>query len=143
MKRFIISLLMAGVVGTACADIQAPPSSEYTPSRKLGRAIANIIYSVDEIPMRIIHWQGYEGDNAAYSVGVIDGFTRMITRMTYGVYELATFWAPTFKCTYRPPYMGWCGSGGMREYNPTNGYFEFPLEIGYQSKYSYTRTQSW
>ena len=39
MKRAIISALFAaGVVGVASADIQAPPASEYTPTRKLGRA---------------------------------------------------------------------------------------------------------
>ena len=57
MKRAIISALFAaGVVGVASADIQAPPASEYTPTRKLGRAIANLIYSVEEIPLGIINW---------------------------------------------------------------------------------------
>lgn len=37
------------------------PASEYTPTRKLGRAIANLIYSVEEIPLGIINWTSREG----------------------------------------------------------------------------------
>lgn len=107
MKRAIISALFAaGVVGVASADIQAPPASEYTPTRKLGRAIANLIYSVEEIPLGIINWTSREGDYAGFSVGIVDGTATMFERMGYGIYELVTFWAPTYKCTYKPPYQG-------------------------------------
>ena len=118
MKRAIISALFAaGAIGVASADIQAPPASEYTPTRKLGRAIANIIYSVEEIPLGIINWTSREGDYAGFSVGIVDGTTTMLERMGYGIYELVTFWAPTYKCTYKPPYQGRCGMSGLKEYN--------------------------
>lgn len=61
-----LSSFAAGVVGVASADIQAPPASEYTPTRKLGRAIANLIYSVEEIPLGIINWTSREGDYAGF-----------------------------------------------------------------------------
>ena len=122
MKRAIISALFAaGVVGVASADIQAPPASEYTPTRKLGRAIANLIYSVEEIPLGIINWTSREGDYAGFSVGIVDGTATMFERMGYGIYELVTFWAPTYKCTYKPPYQGRCGMSGLKEYNPNGG----------------------
>lgn len=90
MKRAIISALFAaGVVGVASADIQAPPASEYTPTRKLGRAIANLIYSVEEIPLGIINWTSREGDYAGFSVGIVDGTATMFERMGYGIMNLS------------------------------------------------------
>jgi putative exosortase-associated protein (TIGR04073 family) len=142
MKRTLYTLLLvAGLMGTAMADIQAPPASEYTASRKLGRAISNLIYAVEEIPTRMIYWNSNEGDYAGFSVGLVDGTGRMIQRMGYGIYELVTFWAPTYKCTYKPPYQGSCGQSGYKEYNPSNGFSEFPSELGFQSYYRYSRTQ--
>ncbi len=142
MKRAIISALFAaGVIGIASADIQAPPASEYTPTRKLGRAIANLIYSVEEIPLGIINWTSREGDYAGFSVGIVDGTATMFERMGYGIYELVTFWAPTYKCTYKPPYQGRCGMSGLKEYNPNGGLSEFPAELSFQSYYRYSRQQ--
>ena len=84
MKRAIISALLAsGDVGVASADIQAPPASEYTPTRKLGRAIANLIYSVEEIPLGIINWTSREGDYAGFSVDIVAGTATMFERMGY------------------------------------------------------------
>ena len=142
MKRAIITaILAAGMFGTAMADIQAPPASEYTSARKLGRALSNILYSIECIPVSMITWTNREGDYAGFSVGIIEGITRMFERMGYGIYELVTFWAPTYKCTYKPPYQGWCGQSGLKEYNPTGGLSEFPPELGFQSKYSFSRSQ--
>ena len=140
MKRALYTFLFLGMIGSAVADIQAPPASEYTPSRKLGRAISNILYSSEEIPTRVIHWNEMEGNYAGASVGIVDGTSRMLQRMGYGFYELVTFWAPTYKCTYRPPYQGWCGQSGLKEYNVNGGFSEFPPELGFQSYYKYSRT---
>ncbi len=127
--------------GMAYADIQAPPASEYTATRKLGRAISNIVFGVEEIPTSIIRWNEEEG-NFATPVGVVDGVTRTIERMGYGIYELVTFYAPTYKCTFRPPYQGTCGRSGLKEYNVWSGFSEFPEELGFQSKYDYSRQQA-
>ena len=112
-----------------------------SPTRKLGRAIANLIYSVEEIPLGIINWTSREGDYAGFSVGIVDGTATMFERMGYGIYELVTFWAPTYKCTYKPPYQGRCGMSGLKEYNPNGGLSEFPAELGFQSYYKYSRQQ--
>lgn len=139
MKRLLLSTLLLAMVGSAYADIQAPPASEYTATRKLGRAVGNILYGIEELPVTMIRWNSAEGDYAGYSVGIIEGFSRTFTRMGYGLYELVTFWAPTYKCTYRPPYQGSCGRNGLKEYNTWSGFSEFPEELGFQSKYNYSR----
>ena len=130
------------MVGTAAADIQAPPASEYTSNRKLGRAVGNILFAVEELPVTMLRWNKREGDYAGYSVGIVDGLARTFTRVGYGFYELVTFWAPTYKCTYRPPYQGSCGRNGLKEYNVWSGFSEFPEELGFQSKYPYSRIQN-
>jgi len=139
MKRLLLSTILLALAGSVYADIQAPPASEYTSTRKLGRAIGNIVYGVAELPNTIIRWNGAEGDNASFSVGLVEGVSRTFTRMGYGFYELVTFWAPTYKCTYRPPYQGSCGRSGLKEYNVWSGFSEFPEELGFQSKYNYAR----
>ncbi len=141
MKRLLLTTLLFAVAGSVYADIQAPPASEYTATRKLGRAIGNILYAVEEIPVTMIRWNSAEGDYAGFSVGIVDGIARTFTRIGYGFYELVTFWAPTYKCTYRPPYQGSCGRSGLKEYNVWSGFSEFPEELGFQSKYNYSRTQ--
>ena len=142
MKRILLSLVLAiGVTGVVSADIQSPPGAQYTATRKLGRAISNILYSPIEIPSQIsLKSQNY-GDHAGLSWGVVEGTWRMLSRMGYGMYELVTFWAPTYKCTYRPPYQGNCGQSGLIEYNPEGGLSEFPPELGFQSYYNYSREQ--
>ncbi len=142
MKRLLLSTLLFALAGTTYADIQAPPASEYTATRKLGRALGNIFWAVEEIPVTILRWNSEEGNYAGYSVGIVEGFTRTATRMGYGLYELVTFWAPTYKCTYRPPYQGSCGRSGLKEYNTWSGFSEFPEELGFQSKYGYSRLDS-
>ena len=57
MKRAIISALFAaGVVGVASADIQAPPASEYTPTRKLA-VLSPILF----IPLKESRWESSTG----------------------------------------------------------------------------------
>ena len=141
MKRILLSVLLLAMFGSAYGDIQAPPASEYTATRKLGRAVGNILWGIEELPVTMLHWQEREGDYAGYSVGIVEGFSRTFTRMGYGFYELVTFWAPTYKCTYRPPYQGSCGRSGLKEYNTWSGFSEFPEELGFQSKFPYSRRQ--
>ena len=139
MKRLLLSTILLALAGTTYADIQAPPASEYTATRKLGRAIGNILYAVEEIPTTMIRWNSAEGDYAGFSVGIVDGVSRTFARMGYGFYELVTFWAPTYKCTYKPCYQDTCGRSGLKEYNVWGGFSEFPEELGFQSKYDYCR----
>ena len=140
MKRLLLSTILLALAGTTYADIQAPPASEYTATRKLGRAISNLLFAVEEIPTTMIRWNSAEGDYAGFSVGIVDGVSRTFARMGYGFYELVTFWAPTYKCTYKPCYQDSCGRSGSKDYNVWGGFTEFPEELGFQSKYTHVRT---
>ena len=53
-KLLVIATTFAALSSVVVADIQAPPGSTYTSSRKLGRALSNIIYGFMEIPEQIV-----------------------------------------------------------------------------------------
>lgn len=122
------------------ADIQAPPGTKYTSSRKLGRAISNILYGFVEIPEQIVRKTNADGRKAGWSHGVVDGTRRSFKRLGYGFYELVTFHCPTFHGTFKPPYTH-CGADGRIEMNPRDGLSEFPPELGAESYFNHSRSQ--
>ena len=121
------------------ADIQAPPQSDDGPTRKLGRGIGNILYGSSEIFDSMSDVNYAEGNSAAFSYGLVRGLGRTFARLGYGVFETVTFPFPTNHGTYKPPYnnnIQWLNSG----------YSEFPPELGFETKYDYSRqyaSQSW
>jgi len=132
MKVAVTLLAVLAIGTTAFADIQQPPASDQGPTRKLGRGLSNILYGISEIPDSIFAVNYDEGNAAAWSYGVVRGVGRTFARLGYGVYEVATFPAPTVRGSYRPPYRSivpWINSG----------YEEFPPELGWETRYSYTR----
>ncbi|MEN8847420.1 MAG: exosortase system-associated protein, TIGR04073 family [Akkermansiaceae bacterium] len=140
MRKLLLITLALGLAAPVFGDIQAPPGSKYTSTRKLGRAVSNILYGVMEIPERIVRTASVDGSKAAYSVGVVDGTRRAFHRMGYGFYELFTFHSPTYHGTFKPPYTH-CGSDDRIEMNPAQGLSEFPPELGAESYFSHSRTQ--
>ncbi|MGJ8697288.1 MAG: exosortase system-associated protein, TIGR04073 family [Verrucomicrobiaceae bacterium] len=126
----------------AFADIQAPPGSKYTSTRKLGRAVGNILYGIVEIPEQIVRRTDAEGNKVGYSYGAVDGVRRTFRRLGYGFYELVTFHCPTYHGTFKPPYTH-CGSDDRIEMNPDRGLTEFPPELGAESYFGHSRTQKW
>ncbi len=131
MKAAALLILMAFAV-TAYADIQAPPASDYGPTRKLGRGLGNIAFGVTEIPDQIMAVNYAEGNSAAWSYGLVRGVGRFFARLGYGLYEVALFPVPTQRGTYYPPYRSdipWINSG----------YQEFPPELGFDTRYDYVR----
>jgi putative exosortase-associated protein (TIGR04073 family) len=127
---------------SAYADIQAPPGSQYTAERKLGRAISNILYGVVEIPEQIVRKTDTHGRKAGYTYGAVDGTSRALRRVGYGFYELFTFTCPTYRGTFKPPYER-CGADNRIEMNPSDGLSEFPPELGFESYFSHTRSQGY
>jgi len=126
-------LLLLTFAGTAFADIQAPPASDYGPTRKLGRGIANIAFGVTEIPDQFAAVNYVEDNAAAWGYGLVRGVGRCFARLGYGVYEVALFPFPTKNGTYYPSYRSdipWINSG----------YQEFPPELGFDTRYNYCRT---
>jgi len=139
MKRWLItSIALLSLVSVATADIQAPPASEYTATRKLGRALSNILYGFVEIPAQIGRKGDMYGRKAGYSYGIVNGTYKGFKRLGYGFYELFTFRCPTYKGTFRPPYQK-CGADWRIEMNPNDGLSEFPPELGFESYFSHSR----
>ncbi len=131
MKRLLLSLTALFVAGTAFADIQDPPMREYSATRKLGRAWANLFLASSEIPATVRRTIDLDGDSAGASYGFIKGVGRTFVRMGAGVYEFVTFPFPTYKRSYRPV---------LRAKVPwiNHGYDEFPPELGFEARKRYT-----
>jgi len=132
MKLLASLLGLVLTTSIVMADIQAPPASDYGPTRKLGRGLGNIAFGVTEIPDSMFSVNFQEGNSAAFSYGVVRGVGRAFSRLGYGVYEVLLFPFPTTRGTYQPPYKSdipWINSG----------YAEFPPELGFETRYNYTR----
>ena len=136
-KALTIAAALVFTATGVMADIQAPPGSTYTSTRKLGRAISNILYGIVEVPEQIFRKNNQYGRKTGYTYGAVDGGRRAFKRLGYGFYELVTFHSPTYKGTFKPPYE----QGGI-EMNPHDGRSEFPPTLGAESYY-HTRTQQW
>lgn len=141
-KLLLIASAFAALTGIVAADIQAPPGSQYTSSRKLGRAISNILYGIVEIPEQIVRKNEAHGRKAGWSYGAVDGTHRAMRRLGYGFYELFTFTCPTYRGTFKPPYER-CGEDNRIEMNVADGLSEFPPELGFESYFRHTRTQKY
>jgi putative exosortase-associated protein (TIGR04073 family) len=141
-KLALITTAFVALGGIAAADIQAPPGASYTAERKLGRAISNILYGFIEIPEQMVRKSDRYGRKSGYSFGVVDGTSRGLRRLGYGFYELFTFTCPTYRGTFKPPYER-CGTDNRIEMDPTNGLSEFPPELGFETYFSHSRSQSY
>jgi putative exosortase-associated protein (TIGR04073 family) len=143
MKNILLTFTaLAAFSVSVYADIQAPPGSRYTAERKLGRAISNILYGIVEIPEQIVRKTDGYGRKAGWSYGAVDGTSRALRRVGYGFYELFTFTCPTYRGTFKPPYER-CGADNRIEMNPHDGLSEFPPELGFETYFNHTRTQSY
>jgi len=141
-KLLVIASTMVALCGLAAADIHAPPGSQYTATRKLGRAVSNILYGFIEIPEQMVRKTDDYGRKAGWSYGAVDGASRGLRRLGYGFYELVTFTCPTYRGTFKPPYES-CGQDNRIEMNVKDGLSEFPPELGSETYYYHTRTQSY
>lgn len=141
MRKLILIATIFALSGGAYADIQAPPGSQYNATRKLGRAIGNILYGAVEIPEQFFRRSSQYGRKAGGSYGIIDGGYRTLKRFGYGCYELLTFYCPTYHGTFRPPYQK-CGTDWRIEMNPQDGLSEFPPELGFESHFAHSRRQN-
>ncbi|MEJ6572123.1 MAG: exosortase system-associated protein, TIGR04073 family [Akkermansiaceae bacterium] len=140
-KALTIAAALVFTATGVMADIQAPPGSTYTSTRKLGRAISNILYGIVEVPEQIFRKNNQYGRKTGYTYGAVDGGRRAFKRLGYGFYELVTFHSPTYKGTFKPPYEQG-GADARIEMNSHDGLSEFPPTLGAESYY-HTRTQQW
>ena len=141
MRKILIPATAILLTATCSyADIQAPPGSTYTSSRKLGRGISNILFGITEIPEQVVRKNESYGRKAGYTYGLVDGTSRAFRRIGYGFYEVFTFNCPTSHGTFKQPYMR-CGEDNRIEMNVHDGLSEFPPELGFEGYYSHSRTQ--
>ena len=132
MKNLLAAVLLFGLAGLCRADIHDPPSNKQGPTRKLGRAVSNILYGWSELPHTIAKVNTEEGNSAAGGYGVVRGVGRSVMRMQAGIFELLTWPIPAVRGSYFPVLesdVHWIHSG----------YSEFPPELGNESKYPYVR----
>ena len=132
MKAALFPLALLLTAGLAMADIQQPPSSDWGPTRKLGRGLGNICFGITELPDSMLSVNYFDGNSAAFSYGIVRGLGRTFALLGYGLYDVFLFPVPTYKGTYAPPYRSnvqWIHSG----------YGEFPPELGFESRYPYVR----
>lgn len=131
MKKLLCFLLVTGFATLALADIQDPPGNDYGPTRKLGRGLSNIFFCLTEFTYTQEYIQETEGDNAL-GYGFVKGVGRVLFRAGAGWAELLTFPYPTYRGSYKPYYVSdipWIHGG----------YSEFAPELGYETKYRYSR----
>jgi len=141
-KLSFIAAAFAALTVFVSADIHAPPGSTYTSTRKLGRALSNILYGFMEIPEQVVRKSESYGRKAGYTYGAVDGSHRALRRLGYGFYELFTFTCPTYRGTFKPPYER-CGEDNRIEMNVHDGLSEFPPELGFETYFDHSRTQKY
>ena len=141
-KLSFIAAALAALTVFVSADIHAPPGSTYTSTRKLGRAISNILHGFMEIPEQVVRKSESYGRKAGYTYGAVDGSHRALRRLGYGFYELFTFTCPTYRGTFKPPYER-CGEDNRIEMNVHDGLSEFPPELGFETYFDHSRTQKY
>jgi putative exosortase-associated protein (TIGR04073 family) len=132
MKRLLSLAFLSILAVPAFADIQDPPANDFGPTRKLGRGLANIAFGITELSVQPNMMNEREGNNAAWTYGVLKGFGRYFARVGFGIYDVATFPFASTRSSYRPPYKSnipWI-HGGMEE---------FPPELGWETRYRYSR----
>lgn len=136
-NRITLMLVGALTLGSfAYADIQSPPGAKWNWSRKLSRSLANLAYGVTEYPTTWSKVERQDGVNAAGASMVVEGTTRTVVRVGYGLYELVTFPFPSYKGGYKPPYYK------NERFDTWYGYEEFPPQLGFTSQARYSRVQS-
>ena len=140
MKKLIIFAFATCMLVTSSsfADIQSPPGGKQTRIHKLSRAVANIVYGINEIPSTWSRVNEDQGSIHAASYGIIKGSYRPLVRPVYGFYEFATLQFATYKGSFRSDF-----AGKSIWWDLNHGYSELAPELGFQSKFGQGRAQNW
>jgi putative exosortase-associated protein (TIGR04073 family) len=134
MKTLLSTFILALLSVSTFADIHDPAMNDYGPTRKLGRGLANIVFAGTELIYTPAVMNEREGNASAWTYGATKGFGRFFYRMGMGVYEVVTHPFATHKGSFRPPYKSnvpWVHGG----------FEEFPPELGFETRYNYSRSQ--
>jgi putative exosortase-associated protein (TIGR04073 family) len=136
MKKLalILTLVLSTTTFSSFADIQSPPGYAGR-TLKLGRGLGNLVYGITELPVTWNRTRLRSGSTVAASYGVVNGAKRSVVRMGFGLYEIVTFPFPTYKGGFHS------SLPKKAKWDVNHGYTDFPLELGFQSVYDYSRTQ--
>jgi len=103
-KVVLITFMIQVCFGTPFGYAQ-----EQTALSKLSRGFTNLTMGWMELgkqPMKVKQEHGDgAGDIAGMSWGIVKGFTHFIGRTVVGVYEIATFFIPSFEPVIEPEYI--------------------------------------
>ena len=108
MKRILfVALLLAAPQILARADISMPVRDTFYD--KLGRGIADLVFSPSELLDSQYSMIDTEGNTVAFTKGfLVQGVSRMVMDMGHGIFEIATAPFPTNGGSYEssklPPY---------------------------------------
>ena len=109
-KMWLIALI--AVVGVFCAgNVSAAESNEpqwlMRPIEKVSRGIANVAFSVFELPMQWANVTREDGGVAGITKGTLKGVCYVIARIGVGVIDVVTFPFPLPDCPNYPEDAGW------------------------------------
>ncbi len=104
-KLSIIAVLTVVMTMGLNAAVNEDYNVDYTASRKLGRAVSNVLFGVVEVPKTMVEEDNINGSVAAYTTGIFGGLSRFIQREVVGVWEILTFWTPDKEPIIKPEYV--------------------------------------
>jgi len=109
MKRILVlALLLVAPMLTTRADISMPVRDSFYD--KLGRGLADVVFSMTELPDSQYGMLETEGPTVAFCKGfMVQGVSRMVMDMGHGVWEIVTCPLPTnnfysYRSQKLPPY---------------------------------------
>ncbi len=101
MKKFVVALVVAGMMVSLTLPVCADEDITYKPVKKLGRGIANVATSPFELTKGMGDATQEKGIFAGLTWGILQGTYNVVKRAVVGVYEVATFPVPLPK-DYEP-----------------------------------------
>jgi len=93
MKLFIYLVLGLSLPSFSWADLRLPPKP--TMMEKLGRGVANVTLASVELLDSNYELLQEKGPTYAWTVGILQGASRVIMDTGVGAIEIATFYIPT------------------------------------------------
>jgi putative exosortase-associated protein (TIGR04073 family) len=139
MKFFKKCLVLLFILSSVCFAPQCFAQDEQDavygnqsgPFEKLGRGVANLVFSPLELIIQPLDVAQVKGNIAALTYGVFRGVAMVVARLGVGVTDILTFYMPLPGCTDDPADVGW-GYGPMlrpawiidREHNAFNFFYD-------------------
>lgn len=106
-KSFVVLALVALAVFGGVSTVRADEPAVMRPVIKLSRGVANIAFSVFEVPMKWSEVNNDMGGLAGITYGTLKGVCYTVARIVVGVVDVVTFFMPLPNCPDYPDDAGW------------------------------------